>query len=159
MLIREGIIEPVVQHAVVNLGIAHAVAPTPAQIQIGREVHVLHSAGDSAIEMPEHYLLRGTNHGLSAGTADPVDRHGRHRYRQSGVDRSLARRVHLGAGLDHLTQDHVLHILGCQARAAQGLRNNGSTELWCRHALECATVSADGCAYRGAENDVGFLHD
>ena len=159
MLIREGIVEPVAQHAVVNPGIAHAVAPAPVQIQVGRKIHVLHSAGDSTVTMPEHYLLRGVNHRLGAGAADPVDRHGRHRHRQSGVDRSLARRIHPGAGLNHLTQHHTLHIVGGQARAAQALGDGSSTEVGCRYGLECATVGTDGCAYRGAENDVGFFHD
>ena len=121
MLIGEGIIEPVAQHAVVDFGIAHAMAPASGEIQVGREVHILHSAGDGTVEMPEHHLLGGAGHGLGAGAADPVDRHRRHRHRQAGMDRGLARRVHLGAGLDHLTQHHALHVLGGQARAAQAL--------------------------------------
>jgi len=47
--IRKGVIEPVAQHRVEDLSIAHAIAPAPAAHEVGRGVHVLHAAGDRRI--------------------------------------------------------------------------------------------------------------
>ena len=56
MLAGEGVVEPVVQHRVVDLGIAHAVAPAAAVHQVRRGIHVLHAAGDRGVDEAEHDL-------------------------------------------------------------------------------------------------------
>src|SRR5262249_51125024 len=70
MLTREGIVEAIAQHAVVNLRRAHAIAPTAAIHQVRRTIHVLHPAGDCGVDLAGRDLLRGGDDGLRARAAD-----------------------------------------------------------------------------------------
>ena len=106
MFAGKRVVEAVAQHAVVELRVAHAVAPSPVGDEVGRHVHVLHAAGDRAVEHAEHDLLRGGGDALRAGAADAVDRHGGNIDRYAAVDGGLPRRVHLVAGLDDIAHHH-----------------------------------------------------
>ena len=77
MFAGKGVVEAVTQHAVVHLRVAHPIAPSPVGDKVRSHVHVLHAAGDCAVEHAEHDLLRGGGDGLRAGAADPVDGHRR----------------------------------------------------------------------------------
>ena len=77
VLVGKGVVQAVAQHAVVDLRVTHAVAPAPAAHEVGRRVHILHAAGDRAVDHAEHDLLGGRGDRLRAGTADAVHRHGR----------------------------------------------------------------------------------
>src|SRR5207237_6454817 len=57
MLAGERVIEAVAQHAVVDLSIAHALAPAPAWEQVRSAVHVLHASGDGGVDVAEPDLL------------------------------------------------------------------------------------------------------
>ena len=57
MLTRKRVIESVAQHAVVDLGIAHALAPAPAGKEVGRLIHVLHATADGDVGVAEPDLL------------------------------------------------------------------------------------------------------
>src|SRR5260370_42582259 len=60
VLVRKRVVEAVAQHAVVELSVAHPMAPPSARNEVGREIHVLHAAGDRA---QEDLLRRGDDGG------------------------------------------------------------------------------------------------
>src|SRR5262249_23385851 len=70
MLTREGIVEPVPEHAVVDLRIPHAITPAACIHEVGRAIHVLHSARDRRIDMTKPNFLRGASNGLRTRSAD-----------------------------------------------------------------------------------------
>ena len=104
MLCGECIQQAVQQHAVVECGVPHPIAPTTGWQQVGRTVHVLHAPGDGRIKVAEPDFISGCRDGLSTGSAHPIDGHGGYRYRQARSDGGLARRIHLVAGLDDVTE-------------------------------------------------------
>ena len=57
-LIRERVIEAVTQHAVIELAVAHAVAPAAARDQVGRQIHILHASGHSGLGTTQEDLMR-----------------------------------------------------------------------------------------------------
>jgi hypothetical protein len=57
-VIRERVIEAVTQHTVVELAVAHAVAPAAAPDQVGRQIHILHASGHGDIDCTQEDLLR-----------------------------------------------------------------------------------------------------
>jgi hypothetical protein len=66
MRVREGVVQAVAQHIVIERGIAHTVAPAAARDQVRRLVHVLHAARDRDIDVAERDLLGGRDDGLRA---------------------------------------------------------------------------------------------
>ena len=58
VLAGERIVEAVHQHRIEDLRVAHAVTPAPGAHEIGRSIHVLHAAGNRAIDESEHHFLR-----------------------------------------------------------------------------------------------------
>ena len=58
MFTGKGVVEAIAQHAVVHLSVAHPIAPAAVGDEIWSHVHVLHAAGDRAVEHAEHDLLR-----------------------------------------------------------------------------------------------------
>src|SRR3981189_1183768 len=101
MLVREGVVEPVAQHAVVELPVAHAVTPAAARDQVRRQIHVLHSARNRDIDGPGHDLVRRRYDRLGARAAHAVHRHGRNRDRQAGAGSRLAGGVYFCGGPGH----------------------------------------------------------
>jgi hypothetical protein len=57
-LIRERVIEAVTQHAVVELAVAHAVAPAAARNQVRRQIHILHASGHGGLGSTQEDLMR-----------------------------------------------------------------------------------------------------
>jgi hypothetical protein len=67
MLTGEGVVQSVEEHAVINLGMTHAIAPAASVYQIGRAIHVLHPASDGGLGLTEPDLLRRGDDGLAPG--------------------------------------------------------------------------------------------
>ncbi len=53
MLARESIVQPVKQHAVLDLRVTHAVAPTAAVQYVGSTIHIFHTARDGDLHIAE----------------------------------------------------------------------------------------------------------
>ena len=119
VLTGERIVEAVHEHRIVDLPVAHAVAPTAGAHEIRRAVHVLHAAGDRAVDESEHHLLCRACDRLSARAADAVHGHRRNIDRHAAVDSRLSGRVHLVAGLDHVAHDDRIHVAGRQFGALE----------------------------------------
>ena len=154
MLAREGVVQPVGQHAVEDLRRAHAVAPPAAAHEIGRPVHVLHPAGDRRVDLARGDLLGGRDDRLRAGAADPVDRHRRHGHREAAADRRLAAWVHPVAGLDDIAHHHRADGRRIEARAAQRLAHHRRAELGGGGVLERAVEGADRGAHGATDDDL-----
>ena len=160
MLAREGIVEAIAKHAVVDLRWPHAVAPAAAVHQIGRAVHVLHAAGNCRLDLARGDLLRGRDDGLRAGAADAVHRHRRHRDRNAAADRCLSRRVHLVAGLDRRCPARR-----CRPRLGRAWRVSASpARRWPRDRLPARSlreplIGPDRGADRAGKDDLLRAHE
>ena len=117
MRVGERIVQSVAQDAVIELAVAHAVAPATARDEIRRLVHVLHAARHRDIDISQGNLLGGRNNGLCPRAADAIDRKRRRRDRQPGMDSRLPGGIHLGAGLDDIAHDDGFHLVGAKLRA------------------------------------------
>ena len=152
-LVGEGVIEPVAQHAVVKLPIAHAVAPAAARDEIGGQIHVLHTARDRYVEGAQCDLLRRRHDRLGARPADAVDRHRRNPYRQPGVNRGLAGGIHLAARLHDVAHDHGGDVVGFYSGALDRGFDHGGPKVDRGNILEATAERADRGANRPGEND------
>ena len=74
MFTGKGVIETVHQHRIEDLRVTHSVTPAPGAHEIRGTVHVLHAAGDRAIDQAEHHLLCRARNRLRTRAADAVDR-------------------------------------------------------------------------------------
>jgi hypothetical protein len=115
----EGRDQPVVDHQVDELAVAHPVAEACSRQCVRRVRHRLHPAGHDHLVFagPDHQI--GDLHGAHARRADLVDRVGGHVDRKAGRDRCLPRRRLTDAGLEHLAHDHVLDLSGLQSAALE----------------------------------------
>ena len=150
MLTGEGVVQPIEQHAVIDLGVTHPVAPASSVHEIGRSVHILHATGDRHIGLTKPNLLGGGDDGLGAGSANAIYGHRRHGDRQSAADGGLPRRIHPVAGLDDVAHDDRINTRAVQACPAERFPNGGRAELGRGHALERAVIGPDPGADRFA---------
>ncbi len=147
VLAREGIVESVHQHRIEDLRIAHAVTPAPGVHEIGRSIHVLHAAGNCAIDKSEHDFLRSAGDGLRTRAANPVDRHRGDLDGDATIYCRLSGRVHLVAGLDHVAHDDGTDLTGLKFRPIQRRPDDRSAKVGRRHLLVGATVGTDRGAH------------
>ena len=136
-------LKTIAQHAVVKGSVAHPVAPAAARHQIGSQIHVFHAAGKGHVCSAQEDFLSGRNDRLCPGPTDSVNRHRRHRYRKTGVDRCLAGRIHLHAGLDNVTHNHDADIIGLEPGASDCGLDRRSTQIRCRDLLEASAEGTD----------------
>ena len=71
--VLEGVDEPVMDHRVDHLRVAHARAEATARHQVGRPRHVLHAAGHDDVRVARPDDLRRQRDGLQAGAAEHVE--------------------------------------------------------------------------------------
>jgi hypothetical protein len=77
VLVRKRVIEAVAQHAVIELPVAHTVAPAAARDQVGRQIHVLHASGHRGLDRARYDLVGCRHDRLHARAADAVNGHRR----------------------------------------------------------------------------------
>ena len=143
VLAGECVVEAVHQHRIEDVPVTHAITPTSGAHEIGRPIHVLHAAGDCAIDKAKHDLLRRARNRLSARAAHAIDRHRRNIDRHAAVDGRLPCRVHFVAGLDHIAHDDGIDFARWQFRTIERRTDDHGTEIGRRHILERAAVRAD----------------
>jgi hypothetical protein len=155
---EKGVVQPVVEHGVKDLLMAHAVAPAAAGHEIRGLVHVLHAAGEAHPGETELDLLGRRDDGLGTRAANAVDRHRWHLDGDPAADCRLTGRVHLVAGLDDVAHDDRPEFGRVELRAFQDCPDRGGPELGRGRALQAAAIGADGGADGMAEDDFGAGH-
>jgi hypothetical protein len=151
--VRKRIVQPIPQHAVIELAIPHPVAPSAARDQIGREIHVLHATRHGHVDIPQQDLLRGRDDRLGAGAAEAIDCQRGRGHWQTRVNSRLARWVHLHASLNDIAHNHRFDLVGAEPCACDRSFDGCRTEIRSRHVLEGAAERADGGAHRLCEHD------
>ena len=147
VLTGEGIVEPVHQHRIEDLRITHAVTPAPGVHEIGRSIHVLHTAGNCAVDESEHDFLRSASDGLRTRAANPVDRHRGDLDGDATIYCRLSGWIHLVAGLDHVAHDDGTGLTGLKFCTIQCRSNDRSAKVGRRHLLVGAAVGTDRGAH------------
>ncbi len=125
----EGVGEPVVDHRIQRLGVAHAKAEARARQQVRGAGHRLHAAADADVEVPRADLRVEDPDRAHARGADLVDRLRADLLRDARLDLRLARGNLALPGLQHLTHDHVLDVFGGDVGALQGGLDGDTAEL------------------------------
>jgi hypothetical protein len=110
----------------------------PAAHKVGRKAHVLHAAGNPAVEQAKHRLLRGGRRGLRAGAANPVDGLCRDLHGNAATHRRLACRIHVGGRLNHISDQHQCPLSHRWARNASTPLERRWSEFGCWHPFEAA---------------------
>jgi hypothetical protein len=153
----EGAEEAVVHHRVDDLLVADAVPGARSGQEVGRLGHGLHAAGDDDVGLAVLDHLVGEVDGVEAGQAHLVDRGGGHRHRDAGVDGGLAGRDLAGPGLQHLAHEHVVHLLGGDARPLEGRLDGEPTQLGGGEAGEGTGELADRRASAAEDHGTGHV--
>jgi hypothetical protein len=96
---------------------------------VGRVRHRFHSAGHDALLVARPDRLGGEHHGLESRPADLVDREGRNRSRETGVNRRLAARRLAHPALEHVPHDHFLDGPDLDPCAAHRLADHQRAEF------------------------------
>jgi len=142
VLIRERIVEPVAQHAVVEDSVAQAVTPSATRNHVWSCVHVLNTASDGRIHRAHQDFMRCGHDRLRAGAADPIDGHDGDLDRQSPVDRRPARGIHLVAGLHRISHDDRADLIRLQARLLKSVIDGCRSQFnGCRQMFQWLCVS------------------
>ena len=124
--------------------------------QVRRLRHRLLAARDDDLELARADQLVGQRDGVDAGQAHLVDRERGHVHRDAARDRGLPRGDLPGARREHLTHDHVLHLLGRDPGPLQRGLDRHATELGAGEALQRAQQPPHGRA--GSGDDHGRRH-
>ena len=127
-------VEKSAPEAVVDQAVHHVLAaelhaaPVPEQV-VRRVRHRFRAAGHDDLGVARLDRLRRQHHRLQPRAADLVYGDRRHRGRDATADRSLARRRLTNAALQDLPEDHVLNLVGLDARPADDLFDHDRPEL------------------------------
>ncbi len=151
LLARERVGEPVVDHRVEHLGVAHAVAEARLRQQVGRLRHRLHAAAHADLHVARADRLVEDHRGAQPRGADLVDRLRGDLLGDARLDLRLARGDLALAGLQHLAHHDVLDLLGLDLRALQRRLDRHAAELGRVERGQAAAHLADRGA-RGAED-------
>ena len=124
-----GFVQPVVDHRVDRLAVAHPVAEAGLLEQVGRVRHRLHAAADADLDVAGADRRVEQPDGAHPRGAHLVDRLRGDLLRDPGLDLRLAGRDLALAGLEHLAHDDVLDLLGRDLGALERGLDRGAAEL------------------------------
>jgi len=114
--------QPVVHHTVKRLCVAEPRAGPHRGQQIGRLRHVLRTAREHHVAPPKQYALPPELHRFHSRPANLVHRKRRHFFRHAAVQGDLPRGVLPLARLQHIPEDHLVHLLRLGRRATERSR-------------------------------------
>jgi hypothetical protein len=156
VLAGERVRQPVLDHPVDRLGIAHAVAEARIGQQVRRVRHALHAARDAGVEVagPDGRVDQPDR--ADARRADLVDRLGGHVLGNAALDLRLARRDLALPGLEHLAHHHLVDLSPVDLRALERRSDRRATQVGGVEACEGASQLAERCA--GGAEDHGLWH-
>ena len=144
--------EPLGDHGVQDLAMAHPVPPPGSLQQVRRVAHRLCAAGDDHIHEAGLHAFDRVHDGRETRAAHAVHRLARHAVRQPGLERRLPGDVHALAGLQHTPENHVAHVLIADARTADRLAHDNGAEVGSGQILQGAPERTDGRATGGEKN-------
>jgi methylmalonyl-CoA/ethylmalonyl-CoA epimerase len=152
----EGTPQTVVLHRVHEGGVADTQALACLREHVGCVGHRLHPAGDDEFGLAEADPAACLRNGGQPRQADLVDGGGGHRHR----DTRIACRLPCGdltlAGLDHVTEQHLVDGLRSQLGTVEGGSDGNAAEVHGGEGGEHAVEASDRCA--GCRGDHGVLH-
>ncbi len=155
LLARERVGEPVVDHRVEHLRVAHAVAEARLRQQVGSLGHRLHAAADADLHVAGADRLVEDHRRAQPRRADLVDRLRGDLLGDAGLDLRLARGDLPLPGLQHLAHDDVLDLLGLDAGALERRADRQPAELGGVQRGQAAAHLADGGARAGEDHGLG----
>ena len=145
VVIVEGVPQAIVDHNVNNLAVVHPVTEAGIGQSIGRKAHVLHTAYYHNVRIAGGDHVRSKVDALETAAANVVDGQRGHALGQTGLYGGLTGGALAKTGLQHVAHQHFVHVLGLNARAANGFLYNQSTKL---HSGDVSQTSAK-LAYSG----------
>ena len=143
--------EPLGDHRIDDLAVAHPVAPARPLQDVRRVGHRFGAAGDHRVDVADANRFDGVHDRLQAGAADAIDGFARHLDRQPGLEPRLPGDVHADAGLEHATHHDVADVGGLHVRPGDRLSNHHGAEIDRRDVLQRAAERSDRRP-AGAEN-------
>ena len=157
LLARERVGEPVVDHRVEHLRVAHAVAEARLRQQIRSLGHRLHAPADADLQVAGADRLVEDHRRAQPRGADLVDRLRGDLLGDAGLDLGLARGNLSLAGLQHLAHHDVLDLLGLDPGALERRPDRHRAELGGVERGQAAAHLADRGA--GGAEDHGLGHE
>jgi hypothetical protein len=153
----EGVPEPVVDHGVDQLGVAHAGPEPGLGDQVGGLAHRLHAPRDQQPGLAELDVLGGGGDGVEPGQADLVDGEGGHGHGDAAPDGGLPGRDLALPGLEHVAHDHVLDRARVGPGPLQGGRDGPPAQLDRGQRGQRPAEPPDGRPGPGADHRLGSL--
>jgi hypothetical protein len=139
----EGAPQPVLDHRVDELGVAHPVpGPGPGQ-QVRSLGHRLHPAGHHDVGVAGVDHLVGGVEGVDARQAYLVERHGGDGHRDAALGRRLAGGDLALSRLEHLAHDHVVDVVAADPGPFQRRLDGEPAELLGREAGQPTGLLSD----------------
>ena len=155
VLAAERVGEPVVDHRVDRLAVAHAEAEAGLLEHVGSLGHRLHAAADADLEVAGADRLIEHPGGADARGAHLVDRLRGDLLGDPGLDLRLARGDLALAGLEHLAHDDVLDSVGGDVGALERGLDRGAAEFGGVDGSEAAAELADRRTGGGEDHGLG----
>ena len=153
MVAVEGVPEPVLDHGIDELEIAHLLAAAQV-LGVRAERHRFLAAGHDHLGVAVGDLLHADRDGAQARAADLVETPGGRLLGDARGDGGLTGRVLPSGSGEHLAEDHLVHVDRRNARALQcGLDRRGA-EFVGRHGAEGTGERSDGRTRRTDNDDI-----
>ena len=165
-----GIPQAIVDHEILELGVAHPRAGAERVREVRRVGHRFHAARDHHVGLAQGDDAGGFDHRLEAGATHLVHRHAGDGLGDARIQCGLARGRLADAALQHLAHEDGLHVVGLDACPLQrGLDGHGSEPRgWnrrkrtqerpdgragCAYDHDLLALGCHGCSSRGGRTD------
>src|SRR5262249_5201464 len=136
-----GTAEPVEEHMIENLPVAHPVTTARLRARVRRVGHQLETAGNGDLDVAGTDLICGHHDGLQGGAAHLVDRYRRSANGYAGAERCLPCGSLPQPGGQHVAHDHFLNVGTVHSRRLEGSFDGSAAQLGSsrrrKGALEC----------------------
>ena len=146
--------EAVLVHRVDERLVPHAITPSRPGQQVGHAAHRLHPAGQHHLRISVAHGAKGEVDRLQAAGAGHVEGGRRDLRGDACAPRHLPRDVGPGPRLASAAEEHVVHLGGGDAGAAQRFPGRGGPELGGTEGRERATEPSDRCPHGAGHDDV-----
>ena len=156
MIVVESVPQAVLDHLVHDLLVAHTGAPALIGQGVGSGAHVLSAAADHDVGVAGQNGAGALDDGLHAGAADHANGVGGNRIGDTGLHRDLTGGVLALAGGEDAAEHQLVHVLGSDVSALEGLLDHDSAHVHSGGVLQGAAEGADGGT--AAVHNIKFFH-